>query len=166
MSPAADVLYTAVTFAADDGSERYGYAMVPRETPGVVVHDDWDALGMRASGSHTVSFEDVELPATALRGGFPVGDASAYIQRNVDAGLFHAATSLGVAEGADTYITRKLAERRVRGRRPHADAGGGERRGSCGVSGSSLSRRLADRRPLRGTSVAERFRGRSRPSLR
>ena len=112
MSPAADVLYTAVTFAADDGSERYGYAMVPRDTPGVVVHDDWDALGMRASGSHTVSFEDVELPATALRGGFPVGDATAYIQRNIDAGLFHAATSLGVAEGADGYITRKLAERR------------------------------------------------------
>ena len=112
MSPAADVLYTAVTFAAEDGSERYGYAMVPRNTPGVVVHDDWDALGMRASGSHTVSFEDVQLPATALRGGFAVGDSTAYIQRNVDAGLFHAAASLGVAEGADAYITRKLAERR------------------------------------------------------
>ena len=63
MSPAADVLYTAVTFTDDDGRERYGYAMIPRETPGVVVHDDWDALGMRASGSHSVSFEDVQLPA-------------------------------------------------------------------------------------------------------
>ena len=63
MSPAADVLYTAVTYTDDDGRERYGYAMVPRETPGVVVHDDWDALGMRASGSHSVSFEDVRLPA-------------------------------------------------------------------------------------------------------
>src|SRR5262245_5062927 len=28
MSPAADVLYTAVTFADGDGRERYGYAMV------------------------------------------------------------------------------------------------------------------------------------------
>src|SRR5262249_28184871 len=46
MSPAADVLYTAVTFADGDG-ERYGYALIPRTTPGVVVHDDWDALGMR-----------------------------------------------------------------------------------------------------------------------
>ena len=109
MSPAADVLYTSVTFVGDDGSERYGYAMVPRETPGVVVHNDWDALGMRASGSHSVSFEDVRLPASALRGGFPVGDSTAYIERNLDAGLFHAAASLGVAESADTYVTRRLA---------------------------------------------------------
>jgi len=109
MSPAADVLYTSVTFVGDDGSERYGYAMVPRETPGVVVHNDWDALGMRASGSHSVSFEDVRLPAAALRGGFPVGDSTAYIERNLDAGLFHAAASLGVAESADTYVTRRLA---------------------------------------------------------
>ena len=70
MSPAADVFYTAVTYTDDTGRERYGYAMVPRKTPGVVVHDDWDALGMRASGSHSVSFEDVQLPGSALRGGF------------------------------------------------------------------------------------------------
>ena len=27
------------------------------------IHDDWDALGMRASGSHSVTFDGVELPA-------------------------------------------------------------------------------------------------------
>ncbi len=100
MSPAADVLYTAVTYTDDRGRERYGYAMVPRETPGVVVHDDWDALGMRASGSHSVTFDDVRLPASALRGGFPVGDATAYLERNLGAGLFHAAAALGIAESA------------------------------------------------------------------
>ena len=109
MSPAADVLYTAVTFADDEGNERYGYAMVPRTAAGVVVHDDWDALGMRASGSHTVSFDDVRLPLRALRGGFPVGDAAAYIERNLDAGLFHAAASLGVAESAHAHVTQRLA---------------------------------------------------------
>jgi alkylation response protein AidB-like acyl-CoA dehydrogenase len=108
MSPAADVLYASVTFAGDDGRERYGYAMVPRETPGVIVHNDWDALGMRASGSHSVSFDDVRLPSAALRGGFPVGDSTAYVERNLDSGLFHAAASLGVAESADMHITRRL----------------------------------------------------------
>ena len=83
MAPAADVLYTAVTYTDDGGRERYGYAMVPRRTPGVVVHDDWDALGMRASGSNSVSFEDVRLPLSALRGGFPVGDAVEYMERNL-----------------------------------------------------------------------------------
>src|SRR5262249_21397599 len=49
MSPAADVLYASVTFADEAGGERYGYALIPRTARGVVVHDDWDALGMRAS---------------------------------------------------------------------------------------------------------------------
>jgi alkylation response protein AidB-like acyl-CoA dehydrogenase len=111
MSPAADVLYTAVTFTDDGGRERYGYAMVPRETPGVVVHDDWDALGMRASGSNSVTFEDVQLPASALRGGFPTGDATAYLERNLNAGLFHAAAALGIAESADASVVSRLARR-------------------------------------------------------
>ena len=127
MSPAADVLYTAVTYTDDDGRERYGYAMIPRETPGVVVHDDWDALGMRASGSHSVSFEDVRLPPSALRGGFPVGDAVEYMERNLNAGLFHAAAALGIAESAHASVGRPARPSR-RARPPHADARRRERR--------------------------------------
>jgi alkylation response protein AidB-like acyl-CoA dehydrogenase len=111
MAPAADVLYTAVTYTDDGGRERYGYAMVPRRTPGVVVHDDWDALGMRASGSHSVSFEDVQLPLSALRGGFPIGDAVEYIDRNLTAGLFHAAAALGIAESVHASVAAALARR-------------------------------------------------------
>jgi alkylation response protein AidB-like acyl-CoA dehydrogenase len=110
MSPAADVLYTAVTFADEGGGERYGYAMIPRTAAGVTVHDDWDALGMRASGSHSVSFEDVPLPADALRGGFPVGDTVEYIERNLAAGLLHASATLGIAESAYELALRRLAE--------------------------------------------------------
>ena len=108
MSPAADVLYTAVTYTEDGWRERYGYAMVPRDTPGVVVHDDWDALGMRASGSHSVSFEDVHVPASALRGGFPTGDTAGYLERNLSAGLFHAAAAVGIAESAHTTAVSRL----------------------------------------------------------
>ncbi len=118
MAPAADVLYTAVTYIDDGGRERYGYAMVPRRTPGVVVHDDWDALGMRASGSHSVSFEAVRLPLSALRGGFPIGDAVEYMERNLAAGLFHAAAALGIAESAHTSVAGALARRD--GLDPHA----------------------------------------------
>ena len=49
-------------------------SMIPRDAPGVTINDDWDALGMRASGSHSVTFDGVELPAEALRGGFPAGE--------------------------------------------------------------------------------------------
>jgi alkylation response protein AidB-like acyl-CoA dehydrogenase len=111
MSPAADIFYTAVTYTDDGGRGRYGYAMIPRETPGVVVHDDWDALGMRASGSNSVSFEDVQLPLAALRGGFPVGDAVEYMERNLNAGLFHAAAALGIAESTHSSIAGRLGRR-------------------------------------------------------
>jgi L-evernosamine nitrososynthase len=100
MAPAATILLTSVRFAGERGEERYGYAEVPAGTPGVTINDDWDALGMRASGSHSVTFEGVEVPAAALRGGFPVGDAVAYLERNLASGLFHASASLGIAEAA------------------------------------------------------------------
>ena len=57
MSPGATHLYVSVRYADDEGVERYAYAMVPTDAPGVTVHDDWDALGMRASGSNSVSLE-------------------------------------------------------------------------------------------------------------
>jgi alkylation response protein AidB-like acyl-CoA dehydrogenase len=85
--------------------------MVPTTARGVVIHDDWDALGMRASGSHSISFEGVELPESGVRGGFPVGDALPYMERNLVAGLFHAAAALGTAEHADAHARRGLAGR-------------------------------------------------------
>ena len=43
------------------------------EPPGVEFHDDWDALGMRASASGSVSFHDVRLGSDAVRDGFTTG---------------------------------------------------------------------------------------------
>src|SRR5215204_2855249 len=111
MSPAATDLYVAVSYADGDGVERYAYAMVPTDASGVVVHVDWDALGMRASGSNSVSLERVELPESGVRGGFLAGDPLPYIERNLVAGLFHAAASLGIAESADQLARQGIAGR-------------------------------------------------------
>jgi alkylation response protein AidB-like acyl-CoA dehydrogenase len=111
MSPAADVLYAAVSYVDERGDERYGYVLVPRDSPGLVLHDDWDALGMRGSGSNSVTFDDVRVPHAALLGGFAAGDAVAYMDRTLNAGLLHAAAALGVAEAADTHATAPLARR-------------------------------------------------------
>jgi L-evernosamine nitrososynthase len=110
-SPSATVLYASVSYVDGHGTERYGYAPVPVDAPGVVMHDDWDALGMRGSGSQSVSFEGVELPVAAVRGGFPAGDAVGYIERNLPAGLFHASASLGIAESANDTVNASLARR-------------------------------------------------------
>ena len=111
LSPAATVLYTAVTFTDAEGTDRYGYARIPADEPGVTIHDDWDALGMRASGSNSVTFEGVQLPESALRGGFPVGSALQYLDNNLTAGLFHASASLGIAESAHAVVTESIARR-------------------------------------------------------
>lgn len=47
----------------DEAEPRVGTFLVPRKTPGIRVVESWDHLGMRASGSHEVIFEDVEIPA-------------------------------------------------------------------------------------------------------
>jgi alkylation response protein AidB-like acyl-CoA dehydrogenase len=111
MSPAATDLYVAVTYADQDGVKRYAYAMVPTDATGVIVHDDWDAMGMRASGSNSVSLDGVELPESGVRGGFVAGDPLPYMERNLHAGLFHAAASLGIAESADAIARRGIAGR-------------------------------------------------------
>ena len=111
MSPAATDLIVAITYADEEGTERYAYAMIPTDAPGVVVHDDWDALGMRASGSNSISFEGVELPESGVRGGFRAGDPLPYMERNLVAGLFHAAASLGIAESADQVARKGIAGR-------------------------------------------------------
>lgn len=108
MSPAATLFVVAVAIA---GEERYAYAQIPADAPGIVLHDDWDALGMRASGSQSVSFDGVELPAAAVTGGFAAGAAVPYMARNLPAGLFHAAASLGVAEEADALVRAALRRR-------------------------------------------------------
>jgi alkylation response protein AidB-like acyl-CoA dehydrogenase len=122
MSPAATDLYVAVTYADGDGTERYAYAIVPADAPGVVVNDDWDGLGMRASGSNSISLEGVELPDAGVRGGFRAGDPLPYMERNLVAGLFHAAASLGIAESADQVARRGLAGRINGDARPRMQA--------------------------------------------
>ena len=46
----------------DDLAAQVGVFLVPRDAPGVRVIESWDHLGLRASGSHEVVFEDVKIP--------------------------------------------------------------------------------------------------------
>jgi len=58
-------------FMAHAASE--GVFIVPADLPGIRIDQTWDAMGMRATGTHSVVFEDVQVDHDALVGNFRGG---------------------------------------------------------------------------------------------
>ena len=52
----------AVWATTDEAETRVGLFLVPAGLPGTRIVETWDHLGLRASGSHDVIFEDVVFP--------------------------------------------------------------------------------------------------------
>ena len=62
-STGAPILKWYAVWAKTDESEiRVGLFLVPAGLPGTRIEETWDHLGLRASGSHDVIFEDVAFP--------------------------------------------------------------------------------------------------------
>lgn len=73
--------------ATEEDTPRIGQILVPLDSPGVRIEKSWYQLGMRASGSDTVIFEDVEIPERYLIG----FDAPPGVERETSAlALWHA----------------------------------------------------------------------------
>lgn len=68
-SPSGHLLVTSAPFCDPDDGWQVLHFPVPLSAKGVSLADDWDALGMRATGSRTVILENVFVPedAVALR---------------------------------------------------------------------------------------------------
>lgn len=102
VSPAAHLFFPTVRVPTGDGGYHTATAMVPRATPGLEVRDNWDALGMRASGSNDVVFTDCFVPTEGVFGVRDnygkVGRGFPDVALNVNAPLN--ATFLGIAEAA------------------------------------------------------------------
>lgn len=113
MSPAADVLMVAVRVADNAGGYRRGAAYVPRDTPGLDIKGNWDALGMRASGSHDISLTDCMLPehAVALGGVWGESDEN-NLTTFLVAHMGLVASFLGIAERARDLVIEQATTRR------------------------------------------------------
>ena len=62
-STGSEALGWGVVWAAtDEDTPRVGQVLVRLDRPGVRIERSWNQLGMRATGSHTIVFEDVEIP--------------------------------------------------------------------------------------------------------
>lgn len=111
-SPAATT--ATVRIRVRDGDDwRMGSALIRLDQPGVVPQDNWDALGMRSSGSQDIVLEDVRVPAAAVvlnsRWGALglAGHAGGALAAPILAAPF-----LGIAEAAHRYSAEQVAKRK------------------------------------------------------
>lgn len=95
----------------DEAATRVGTFVVPNGLPGIRIIENWDSLGMRASGSHDVEYSNVEIPAENVVD--LTGTEVAQQDNRSHAALTLALTSiyLGVAEAAQAAFNRFAHER-------------------------------------------------------
>lgn len=63
LSPLADWFVVSCRIQRPDGSFSAAHALVRRGSPGQDIIENWDGLGMRASGSHEIAYRDCFVPA-------------------------------------------------------------------------------------------------------
>ncbi len=61
-SSGGDIAVTSAPFLNEEGQWKVLHFAVPLTTDGVSVLDDWNVMGMRATGSNTIEFKDVFVP--------------------------------------------------------------------------------------------------------
>lgn len=85
----------------DEAGDHLATTMLPVDTPGVEPQDDWDALGMRGSGSQSIRLNAVRVPAGSVRQIGPWGRWSTPVLINRTLGnLSLVGAFLGIAEHA------------------------------------------------------------------
>jgi alkylation response protein AidB-like acyl-CoA dehydrogenase len=120
-SPAASHLTVNAVVQGGELDGRLAMAVLAASTPGITVADDWDGLGMRASGSGAVRLA-ADLPAETLvvpGGRYGEFDAMALVGRALG-NVGNLAAMVGVAEGAAAE-TLAGVRRRERVDEPLAD---------------------------------------------
>ncbi len=122
-SPMGDLMITSgVLEDGEDGPNVLHFA-VPFERDGVECKHDWDVLGMRATGSHTWTLEDVFVPEESIvlcrpqEGWHPSWSVVLTVANPLILSAY-----LGVTEAA-CALARKLASKRPPGMEPFAVLG-------------------------------------------
>ena len=65
-APLGNILMTSAVSDESSGSQEVLHFPVPMASEGVSLLDDWKAMGMRSTGSHTVVLSDVFVPEEAI----------------------------------------------------------------------------------------------------
>lgn len=113
-SPAAHLFFPSVRIPYSAGGYLTATVMLPRDTKGLQICDNWDAMGMRASGSNTLIFKDCFIPENRV---FGVRDNYGKIGRGfadfaLNANLPLIASFLGIGESAKDLAIQKIKSQR------------------------------------------------------
>ncbi|MFN8583959.1 MAG: acyl-CoA dehydrogenase family protein [Dehalococcoidia bacterium] len=112
-APAGDVAVTSVPFEDPEAGWQVLHFGVPLAAPGVSIEQDWEAHGMRATGSHTIVFDDVFVPESAITLRRPRGEFHGIWNVIVTAAMpLITGVYVGLAEEA-ARIALPLARRRA-----------------------------------------------------
>jgi alkylation response protein AidB-like acyl-CoA dehydrogenase len=142
-SPAATHFAVRLRYQDEQGAWRFGGATVAKDAPGVVLLDNWDALGMRGSGSGEVTFENCFIPLAGVADAGAWGEMSPQYLTLVSAAFpLVLGTFIGIAELARSLSLRQIAQRK---------------RGMCRPSGTSSRKTRSTSRPRAACSRAMRL---------
>ncbi|HLK87683.1 MAG TPA: acyl-CoA dehydrogenase family protein [Candidatus Binataceae bacterium] len=113
LSPAVDWFGISTSLEDYKGSASGGCVfLIPRGAPGLEVIENWDAMGMRATGSNTIVLRDVFAPSEQL-----IGEEGHFFEEFIQVAhwycLSFSAIYLGIGQAAYNYVldyarTRKL----------------------------------------------------------
>ena len=113
-STGAPILAWYAVWARTDGdTPEVGTFLVPASLPGTRIEPTWDHIGLRASGSHDVVFEDVVIPldhAVDIRPQAAWTPAEA-LQLHVENGVILAALYDGIGRAARDWLVAFLRTR-------------------------------------------------------
>ena len=118
-SETADVLIVTCRYQADAETWRSASAYLAANSQGVTNMKNWDALGMRGSGSHDVMLKDCFVSEVDFADSGPWGDYDeGNLAGNFVGTLGLVAVFLGISEAARDIILESLRRHRPLGRRP------------------------------------------------
>jgi alkylation response protein AidB-like acyl-CoA dehydrogenase len=102
----------AVWAKTDEPEIRVGLFLVPAGLPGTRIEETWDHLGLRASGSHDVIFEDVAFPLDyEIDVRKPVDWATPDFTQGILSAILVSSIYDGVARAARDWLIQFLKER-------------------------------------------------------
>jgi alkylation response protein AidB-like acyl-CoA dehydrogenase len=110
-SIALDLYFTEAT--CDNGSEKATIItfLIPRDTPGLIIKDDWHTMGMRSTASNSTELKDAFVPELSVILERPVLTSGGVINTFIRAPFSIGAVYIGIAIAARNFVVDFMKDR-------------------------------------------------------